>query len=253
MLTLLKVLGVALAIALMIYAAFFTRLLEIQKIDIEGSAETLDEQSAINDYLKDHLGKNMLMFNSIKHEDILIQDYPHLKELRITRIPLHTIRATLETYEHVTNVEIRHDNGDISYYVVNELGYIASIGTLEESLPTLVMDVTGTDLESFAVNEELIPQTTLEDLLSAGSNFEGKFNMQVLEMHYLKRARELHLLTERNFFVWIDLEQDINLQLAKLKKAMASLNIYEENLEYIDLRISGQNGEKVIYKTRSET
>jgi len=29
---------------------------------------------------------------------------------------------------------------------------------------------------------------------------------------------------------------------------MTTINIYDAPIEYIDLRISGQNGEKVIYK-----
>ena len=75
--------------------------------------------------------------------------------------------------------------------------------------------------------------------------------MQVLEIDYLRRARELHLLTERYFYVWLDLSQDLDKQLLKLKKALNELNIYEADLDYIDLRISGQNGEKVIYKLKN--
>jgi hypothetical protein len=120
------------------------------------------------------------------------------------------------------------------------------------------MDVTGTDIplpeseDSPKVNEELISKETLESLLEAKTDFEGKFNMQIMEIHYLKRSRELHLFTERYFYVWIDLTQSVDLQLAKLKKSMSQINIYDDSLDYIDLRISGQNGEKVIYKL-SET
>lgn len=150
------------------------------------------------------------------------------------------------------------EDGSKQFYIVNELGYIASVGITNETLPTIVMDVTGTDIplpeseDSPKVNEELVPQETLETLLEAKTDFEGKFDMQIMEVHYLKRARELHFFTERYFYVWIDLTQSVDLQLAKLKKAMSQINIYDDPLDYIDLRISGQNGEKVIYKT-SET
>ena len=98
------------------------------------------------------------------------------------------------------------------------------------------------------LNQVLLDPETLQVLLKAKSDMEAKFNIQVLEVYYLKRAREVHLFTERHFFVWIDLTQDLTLQFSKLKKAMTEINLYEDPLSYIDLRISGQNGEKVIYK-----
>jgi hypothetical protein len=171
------------------------------------------------------------------------------------------------------------DDGSTEYYVVNEQGYIASIGTTLQDLPLIVMDVTGTDVDlpvaevetpaeetpteesteesseepapsthPSEINQEILPKETLTTLLETVTSFEGKFNMQILEIRYLKRARELHLYTERLFSVWIDLGQDVNLQLEKLKKSLTEINIYTLPLEYIDLRISGQNGEKVIYK-----
>ena len=38
--------------------------------------------------------------------------------------------------------------------------------------------------------------------------------------------------------------------LKKLKKALVKLDIYTEDLQYIDLRIAGGNGDKIIYKRR---
>lgn len=238
----------------MIYALFFTRLLEIQKIDVRGDENTLEEQAAINTYLQDFLGDNLILFNDSKHEYELLNEYSYLKDLNIRRTPLHTLVATITTYDHIANIVITHENGTQQYFIANELGYIASVGITDETLPTIVMDVTGTDLdlpetqESLKINQEIIDQETLRNLLDAKTKFEGKFDMQIIEVHYLKRARELHFFTERYFYVWIDLTQSIDVQLAKLKKSMTQLNIYEEPLEYIDLRISGQNGEKVIYK-----
>jgi cell division septal protein FtsQ len=242
----------------LLYLLFFTRIFDIQKIDVQGASDTLDEQAAITEYLQDYLGKNLILFNSFSHENTLLDGYPYLKKLKINKIPLHTIRAEIVTYDHIANIQMDFEDGSKQFYIVNELGYIASVGVTNETLPTIVMDVTGTDIplpeseDSPKVNEELISKETLESLLEAKTDFEGKFNMQIMEIHYLKRSRELHLFTERYFYVWIDLTQSVDLQLAKLKKSMSQINIYDDSLDYIDLRISGQNGEKVIYKL-SET
>jgi hypothetical protein len=159
-------------------------------------------------------------------------------------------------------------DGSEQIFTINELGFISGIGSLDDQLTTIVMDISGTEATlpiadpteesetpsppTWEVNQELIPEDILADLLNVKKEFEGRIDMQVLEVRYLKQAREVHLKTERDFTVWIDLTQDIDLQLTKLKKATSVLNIYEANLEYVDLRISGQNGEKVIYKLRNE-
>lgn len=278
-----------------IYLVFFTSIFEIQSIEVNGEADTAQEQAAIKETLQDFLGDNMVFFDASSQEAALLETYAYLKNIRIDRDFLHTIVVTLETYPSVANVRMEFENGTNQYYVVNEHGFIASIGTNLENLPLIVMDVTGTDMDipmaseeatpepaaepaaeptdeadegleeavepvetiealpeedtiPDSINEELIPEETLEILLETVNSFEGKFDMEVLEIHYLKRARELHLYTERYFFVWIDLTQDPELQLTKLKKALTEIDIYAAPLEYIDLRISGQNGEKVIYR-----
>ncbi len=277
-----KILCTLAAMGFLAYVVFFTKLFEIQKINVTGNEATANEQSTLNKTLQDHLGKNLLTFNTALLEQELFQEYPYLKGLDVSRDFFHTLSVNLETYENVANVKVEFENGTEQLYVVNELGFVAGTGTSLEELPTLVMDVTGTDMDlsaipetpstptapvvteeaaappeestarktDFALNESLIDADMLKTLLQTTKDFEGKFNMQVLEIHYLKQARELHLLTERYFTIWIDLTQDTNIQLAKLKKSLSTLNIYESNLDYVDLRISGQNGEKVIYKLK---
>lgn len=278
MLRYLKGLGVVVAVLMLLYLVFFTKLFEIQSIEVNGEADTAQEQAAIKETLQNFLGDNIIFFDASGQESALLENYAYLKNIRIDRDFFHTIVVTLETYPSVANVRMEFENGTNQYYVVNEHGFIASIGTNLEDLPLIVMDVTGTDMDipmpseeatpepdpetvetvesppeeqstlPDSINEELIPEEMLQTLLDTVIGFEGKFDMEVLEIHYLKRARELHLYTERYFFVWMDLTQDSELQLTKLKKALTEIDIYSAPIEYIDLRISGQNGEKVIYR-----
>lgn len=238
-------------VAVISYGLFLTPFFEIQKIQIRGNAETLDEEAALNTYLQAYLGDNIILFPTIKHENSLLSEFPYLQTLNISRKLPNTLQVVLEPNPQVANIKIDQVNTEISYYIVNNLGFISSIGVSDETLPTIVMDVTGIDVE-IDNNAEIINAETLEILIEVGKDFEGKFKMNVLETIYLKRAREIHIYTERDFYVWIDLTQDVNQQLNKLKKAMTKLNLYEANLEYIDLRISGQNGEKIIYKLKDE-
>ncbi len=253
-----KIFSAFFAIGAGIYLIFFTNFFTIQKIDIQGGEETVEEQKIINDYLQAYLGGNILMFDPSEHEKKLAENLGYLKTLGIYRVLPHTVVAKIETYPLVANVRIDQPDGSGKLYIVNELGYVALIGTSNVNLPTIVMDVTGTDLEikegdttdGPKVNAEIIPAENLKEILDAKTSFEGKFDLQIKEVNYLKRARELHFLTELDFYVWLDMTQDIELQMSKMKKAMTKLSIYESPISYIDLRISGHDGEKVIYKLK---
>lgn len=247
--------GIGLSLFILsIYGIFFSALFQIRTIEVQGENDTLEEQAALRSYLEVYLGNSLILFPPSQHEAFLLRRYPYLKDIQIHRQPFHTLRASLSTYPHVANIQIEFENGDKQFFICNEKGLISGMGTANPNLPTIIMDITGTDLSlpekqsEWTLNKALLSPETLQVLLKAKSDMEAKFNIQVLEVYYLKRAREVHLFTERNFFVWIDLTQDLTLQFNKLKKAMTEINLYEDPLSYIDLRISGQNGEKVIYK-----
>ena len=76
--------------------------------------------------------------------------------------------------------------------------------------------------------------------------------MKVIDSEYLFIEREVHLRTEKYFEIWIDMTKELNLQMEKLKKVLGKIDIYSTPLEYIDLRISGTDNEKVIYKPRTK-
>jgi len=75
--------------------------------------------------------------------------------------------------------------------------------------------------------------------------------MKILEAEYKVIPRELHLKTEKYFIIWLDIQKPFEDQLKKLKKALVKLDIFNEPLEYIDLRISGESGDKIIYKRKT--
>lgn len=99
-------------------------------------------------------------------------------------------------------------------------------------------------------NVAILSPENLNYVLKAAVYFEEKFGMQIQETQFLIQARELHLLTEKNFDIWLDTQTPYERQFLKLKKAMTTLDIYKAPLAYIDLRISGTSGEKVIFKRK---
>jgi hypothetical protein len=96
----------------------------------------------------------------------------------------------------------------------------------------------------------VISADNLNYILHATSYFEEKFGMKIRETDFIIKARELHLKTEKNFTIWLDTQIPFERQFLKLKKAMTTIDIYKVALEYIDLRIAGTSGEKVIFKRK---
>jgi hypothetical protein len=152
------------------------------------------------------------------------------------------------SYQSIANIVIEDANSKSHRYVINEEGKINEENKHIDGLPLVfIQEVEGLpNLKSPGV----IRPDVLKSILQAKDSFENKFAMNVTQVNYKKRSREIHLETERNFSIWLDAEQELEPQLNKLKLALSGLDIYQEALEYIDLRITGQDGEKVIYKLR---
>ena len=74
--------------------------------------------------------------------------------------------------------------------------------------------------------------------------------MQLIHSIYKPVEREVHLKTEKDFAIWLDLGKTYEQQLDKLKRTLERLDIYNTPLQYIDLRISSQTGEKIIFRRR---
>lgn len=231
------------------YFLLLTDTFSIQKIEVNGATDTAIEQEIVNKYLQSYLGANLIFFNSLGHEEKLLEDFKYLKRLDIYRVIPNKIVVKLETFALVANIIVEKPDGTIETFVINELGYIASEGITDENLPNIIMTVTDAD-SNLKVNEEIIDRESLEKILEAKNDFEDKFNLEIQRTYYLKPAKEVHLLTELGSYIWIDMTQEIDIQLAKLKKALTKLDIYDANIEYVDLRISGHDGEKVIYKMK---
>lgn len=96
----------------------------------------------------------------------------------------------------------------------------------------------------------ILTAETLNYILKATGYFEEKFGMKIMETQFLINARELHIKTEKYFTIWLDTQISYERQFLKLKKAMATVDIYKVPLNYIDLRITGTSGEKVIFKRK---
>ncbi len=188
--------------------------------------------------------KGKLIFSVQKSELTreLIAKYPEIEKISIKRRLPNKLYVYIEKYPEVANLQVYVEEVQRKY-VLNTMGTVSLADAEDANLPYIVMDRE----KAYNSREQVMTGTQLEDILKAQKLFEQKFNMKIIDILYLEKAREYHLRTEKNFSIWLDMTQDYKAQLSKLKAAEQKLNIHTTPLAYIDLRIAGSKGEKVIF------
>ena len=239
---------VAYLVYLLAISSFFN--VEIIKISTELTGQTeltgSENLSAniIND-LESYKGKNLIFINKDEIIAKIQSAYPEIENINVGRDLPDTIVISFTEYPLVANIT-NISNETNKKFIINSIGYIVKEDMDDPNLPYVKIR-TDAPLNT---TSSIIELSRLNYILGAKSYFEEKFGMKIIEVEYKVIPREIHLRTEKYFYIWLDIQKPYEDQLKKLKKALVKLDIYNESLEYIDLRITGESGEKIIYKRR---
>lgn len=229
------------------YIVFFSHSFDLKKWDFKEGDNIVEPDEILNQMMEKEKNKNLLFINENAIISQILANYPQVKNVEVKKIFPQKIRIEIENYPLVANLTDRV--GEVrKKFLINSNGYLTQENTEDPALPYIEIQTA----EMLALKSTAMKVETLEYILKSIRLFEEKFSMKVLDAQYLSREREVHLKTEKFFSVWIDLEKDLTKQLEKLKNALVKLDIYHLSLEYIDLRISGTDNEKVIYKLRKK-
>lgn len=169
--------------------------------------------------------------------------FPELESIKVNKDYPSTLTIGFLEYPLVANI-INESTTIRKNYIINSIGFAIKEDLESPELPYIKIESDEPINTEVAVIEKL----KLDYILESKTYFEDKFGMKIIRIEYKPTAREIHLLTERNFFIWLDIQISYEEQFKKLKKTLVKLDIYTEDLEYIDLRIAGSNGDKIIYK-----
>jgi hypothetical protein len=240
-----KGLAIFIAIALFFtYILFFTNFAKVKNINVyEGEAES--ENAQIRRFVEPLRDKNLLL---IKAEDVqksLVNQIDNLAELEVKKKFPKTIAITYARFEKVANLTNYVGPQRIKKnFVINASGVLMEKDVINQNLPFIGLAST----KAFNLGAHVINEKNLNYILGAKKEYEEKFNMRVDNIEFLDKAREVHLTTERGFEIWLDIEVGYSDQLKKLKNAIPKIDIYNDNLDYIDLRIQSAQGQKIIFK-----
>ncbi len=232
------------------YAVFFSDYFLIKKHVVEEEGTIIETNDTINQILEGKIGQNLVLLN----EDDLIRAIktaqPEINKLDIRKNFPDTVTVAFEKFPTTANI-INIVGGIQKKFLVDSQGLLTEENSENPNLPYIKIE-TAAPME---VRKPFLPdQKSAEERLTyaiqAINLFEEKFGMKILYAEMKLREREIHLYTEKYFYVMLDMEKDLAGQLDKLKKVLSKLDIYTVPLLYIDLRISGTDYEKVIFKRK---
>ena len=234
-----------------IYIVFFSGVFVIKNYEIVDDEISITNDLKINSIIESTLiGKNTFFFQTTEFYAETSKQLHEISKITFNTILPDKIKITIKKFQPVANLINLVTTPDgfriQKKYQINENGLITNENEENHDLPYIIYR----SKEIIQIKSTPIPLEKIKFILSSINIFEEKFGIKVLEAEYFKTEREVHLKTEKNFYIWLDIEKDVLTQLNKLKKALSKLDIYKTPLLYIDLRISGTDAEKVIYKTK---
>ncbi len=225
----------------LIFISSYFKVKDITFSDKSFTNQTLAEE--ISSTIDIAINKNILFIETSELELKIKSLFPELESIQVIKDYPNIL--TVEFLEHPLVANIINESTTIrKNYIINSIGFAIKEDLESPELPYIKIE------SDEPINSEVavIEKSKLDYILESKNYFEDKFGMKIIRIEYKATAREVHLLTERNFFIWLDIQISFEDQFKKLKKSLVKLDIYTEALEYIDLRIAGSNGDKIIYK-----
>lgn len=178
---------------------------------------------------------NILFINSKTAENLLVQNYPNLSSVKITKKLPNTLQVEVSEREGV----IVWDSGD-GKYLVDEQGVVFSEYSGENNLPKVV--------DSKKLPVELNSRIIMDNFVSFVLDLVGKLpretNIVIDSIIIPESTYDIWIKTKEGFDIYFDVTRSLNAQLGKLKILLKEIEDEINNLEYIDLRIK----DKVFYK-----
>jgi hypothetical protein len=229
-------------VLMLLYTTLFTNFFLVKHWKIYGD-DIVQENSKFEEFMKVNENKNIVFLDTSKIENTIKSQYQEIKSIKIKKILPDTLILEYANYPEVANL-YNFVGETQKKFIIDEIGLITQQDYENPNLPYIYLR---TD-KVFELNAIAIPQDKLNYILEAVYEYEEIFGMKILNAEYRVREREVHLKTERNFVIWLDTNLSLQAQYNKLKKILGELNIYTESLQYIDLRISSVNGDRVIFK-----
>jgi len=227
-----------------LYFLFFTTYFQLKTIQIyEG--EALSSNKQIRKLVDPIRKQNLLLIPKDKVAILLQNEVANMDQVRIQKKYPDTLIIQYQKFAEVANlINFNQNTEETQKFIINEIGIITESNRNDPGLKIIRTQ----SKKNYQLGDQILKREHIVYILASIQFFQEKFNLEVTETKFLPTARELHLKSERGFYVWLDITQKYETQIQKLKNAIPKIDIYSDNFQYIDLRIESAKGDKIIYK-----
>ncbi len=231
---------------LTIYFFLFSSFFNFKTIRFEGEAETATSLTPkIEETLKPYLDTHLFKLSTEEIQTLLNKNFPEITNIKVTK--KYPKGLEIEFEKHALKANIINESANTKKnYIVNSIGLAVKEDFESPNLPYIHIITE----EPLNPKTSLIKSSELDYIIKSVEDFNTRFGMKILSVRFKPVARELHLFTEKEFYIWLDIQQPYDTQFKKLKKSLPKLDIYNLPLQYIDLRIAGNEGDRIIYKPK---
>lgn len=225
--------AVAVALVMLVYLLFGTRLLVLTKFDIQGNH--LVEREEIEKMLfKDGFKPiNALLFRDGKARKMVLS-IPQIREVHFRKAVFkRTLVVQIE--EHETTIIWQTNN---ERFMVNRNGVVYDIAKVDS--PLVVVE----DLKNVPVNlnQKIVATEFIEFVTAVSANLPRKTNLAVRRVLVPETTYEIEVVTSDGWRIILDTTRSVETQLNNLVKVLRTTQTPPR--EYVDLRID----DRVYYK-----
>jgi cell division septal protein FtsQ len=218
--------------ALFIVFALATPYFHLKKISVVRDNPNLDVVQ-IEKSLEEFYGENILFLPHKNIREKLSTDFPEFRDVSIYENWPSEIELKVEISPPRFNL-LNTESANFS--VISEDGVILQEEP-DEDLPVLKIFQYEKPIQ---IRQQFLSKEDLDKIEQAENILEGEIKLPLHASHVYWTARELHLISQTDMEIWIDLSQDIKPQMRKLELSAAEIGLYTNRFEHIDLRIPKQ-------------
>lgn len=211
------------------------------------------EPQKIEQSMRPVIGKNIFLVSDSQIQEELAKMFPTIQRVEVNKLYPRTIQVHVFSWPMIA--QINYKDGSGTGFLLSENGYIVPNVLVREEqtndsdkprdLIKMLVPRYGTDDPEQAVllqlaklepGKHFIDQQLLNKIRFSLDVYEKNFQAPVNHIVYLPFEREIHLYIGKTaILLWLD--ADVETQLYKLKTAEPKLNLTNDSLAYVDLRV----------------
>lgn len=208
----------------LIYIADQKSFLKVSKVEVSGAKNFVSNGDISHVVESNSLGKNILSYNTIILEDMLVKTFLGAKDIQVRKSLPDTLQVTI--YERVPLAVIYKDTSS-PHFLIDEEGFV---------IGEVISDFM--DLPNIRYEDEVsVGQYINKDIIPISSEilrFSTDLNMSVKDLSL--GSKYLHMFLNEDIEVYMSYDKDRRLSLDTISTLINESKLEEKHIKRIDLR-----------------